>query len=331
MLKFAIIGCGRIGARHLELALQFGGVTGVCDIDQERLSLFQNQYNCFGASDVPDFLNNVKADVIVVCTPNGLHAQHSIAALRSGFHVLCEKPMSIHVADATSMIEESIRANRLLMIVKQNRYNPPVKAVKQLLNENKLGRINSFQLNCFWNRGADYYTNSWHGTADLDGGTLFTPFSHFIDLLFWFLGDVEDINSITANFMHPQLSGFDDAGVVLMKMKSGAIGTLNYNVNCHQKNMEGSITLFGEKGTVKIGGAYLNELSYQSIDGVLIPELEAGNPANSYGSYSGSMSNHEKVYENLTHVIRNNATPHVNMYEALKTVEIISKIYQRSN
>jgi predicted dehydrogenase len=215
-----------------------------------------------------------------------------------------------------------------LFAIKQNRYNPPVAAVKEAVEAGKLGKVFSIQLSCFWNRNADYYANSWKGTKDLDGGTLFTQFSHFIDLLYWLIGDIDEVASFMGNFAHKGIIEFEDTGVVILKFTNGAIGTINYNVNSFQKNMEGSLTIFGEKGTVKIGGQYLNELEYQNIENFKIENLPKGNKANNYGNYIGSMSNHDKVYDNLIQVLTNNAQITTSSFEGMKTVEIIQKIYK---
>ena len=273
-------------------------------------------------------MNEKEIDVISVCTPNGLHAEHSIKAFRHGIHVLCEKPMAISVFDCGEMIKEAEKYNKRLFVVKQNRYNPPVRAIKQALDENRLGKILSVQLNCFWNRNTDYYSKSeWKGTNKLDGGTLFTQYSHFIDLLYWMFGDIKRVEAITRNLNHEKIIEFEDTGVVVMEFYNGIIGTINYTVNSYGKNMEGSLTIFGEKGTVKIGGQYLNELEYQNIEDYKITGIPEGNPPNNYGQYVGSMSNHDKVYENVKDVLVNNGSIGTNGFEGLKTVEIIDKIY----
>jgi UDP-N-acetyl-2-amino-2-deoxyglucuronate dehydrogenase len=240
--------------------------------------------------------------------------------------VLCEKPLSIHSKDARLMVEASNISGKKLFVVKQNRYNPPVEAVKKMLNEDKLGNIFSFQVNCFWNRPKQYYSNNWRGTKAHDGGSLYTQFSHFIDLLYWFLGDVKDVKAIIRNYEHSSIE-IEDTGVVLIEMLNGAIGTLNYTVNSFQKNMEGSFTIFGERGTVKIGGQYLNELEYQCIDGENISHLNSGKPANAYGFYQGSMSNHDKIFENLIRALHEPGYEFASGLDGLKTVEIIEKIY----
>jgi UDP-N-acetyl-2-amino-2-deoxyglucuronate dehydrogenase len=328
MIKFAIVGCGRIAQRHAEQIANTGKLLAVCDIQKDKADAIASTYQAESYYDVHEMLSKeTNVDVVAICSPNGLHAEHTIAALRKRFHVLCEKPMALNVQDCGEMIKEAERANRRLFIVKQNRFNPPVAAVKQLIDEGKLGKIHNVQLNCFWNRNNEYYLNSWKGTREMDGGTLFTQFSHFIDLLYWLVGDVKDVHSFIGNFNHKGIIEFEDAGSVALKFYNGAIGTINYTVNSYEQNMEGSLTLFGEKGTVKIGGQYLNELEYQKIDGYQITDLPQGNPPNNYGKYLGSMSNHDKVYKNVIEVLSGNGIIASNGYEGLKTVEIIDKIY----
>ena len=183
-LKFAIIGCGRIAERHAEHIHRLGKLEATCDIIPEKAKALAAKYGARPYHNADEFLSkDMSADVVAVCSPNGLHATHAIRALQAGFHVLCEKPMALTVQDCGEMINAAERANKRLFIVKQNRFNPPVAAVKKLIEEGRLGKIYSVQLNCFWNRNEEYYKNSWKGTKDLDGGTLFTQFSHFIDLL----------------------------------------------------------------------------------------------------------------------------------------------------
>ncbi len=328
LLSFAIIGCGNIAKRHAEQIQEIGKLVAVCDIIRSKAEELGKKYNVEIFSSIEElFANKKEIDVAVICTPNGLHAAHSIISLHAGCHVLCEKPMAINSSDCMAMIEEAEKAGKHLFVVKQNRFNPPVVAVKRLLDEKKLGSIYSIQLNCFWNRGAKYYENSWKGTMALDGGTLFTQFSHFIDLLYWMIGDIKQVKTFKKNFAHQNIIEFEDTGVVIIEFENGVIGTLNYTVNSFQKNMEGSLAIFGEKGTVKIGGQYLNELEYHQIKDHVIPELPKGNRSNDYGFYQGSMSNHDKVYQNLVDVIQNNAAMVANSNDGLKTVEIIEKIY----
>ena len=328
-LKFAIIGCGRIAERHAVQISRIGYLEAVCDNVSSKAIRLGQKYNSKIYTDYDELLRKEnELDVIAICTPNGLHAEHSIKAFKKGVHVLCEKPMAITVYDCGEMIKEAEKANKRLFVVKQNRYNPPVKAIKEALDENRLGKIYSIQLNCFWNRNAEYYNQSdWKGTVNLDGGALFTQFSHFIDLLYWMFGDIKRTESITRNFNHNRIIEFEDTGVVIVEFYNGVIGTINYTVNSYSKNMEGSLTIFGEYGTVKIGGQYLNELEYQNIKDYKITNLPEGNPPNNYGQYVGSMSNHDKVYKNVVDVLQNKGTIGTNGFEGLKTVEIIDKIY----
>ncbi|RNC92267.1 MAG: gfo/Idh/MocA family oxidoreductase [Allomuricauda sp.] len=329
-LNFGIVGCGRIGQRHAGHIKNIGNLIAVCDIDEDKVNLLADSDEVTPYMSIDKMLEEEKElDLVAICTPNGLHAEHSIKALKSGFHVLCEKPMATSVYDCGEMIKAAESANKRLMIVKQNRFNPPVEAVKKIIDQGKLGRIFSVQLNCFWNRNPDYYHNSWKGSLELDGGTLYTQFSHFIDLLYWMIGDIKNVEVFGGNFNHQGIADFDDNGAIALEFYNGAIGTINYTVNSFGKNMEGSLTIFGEKGTVKIGGQYLNELEYQNIEGLEIKDLPKGNTANNYGQYQGSMSNHDKVYENVLEVLTNDGVISANGFEGLKTVEIIDKIYSK--
>lgn len=326
--RFAIVGCGRIAGRHAQHIAKMGELVAVCDIVSEKAQLLGKEYQCAHFSSMESLLEaGLEIDVISICTPNGLHASHTLQALKAGYHVLCEKPMAIDVQDCGEMIKTAERMNRRLFVVKQNRFNPPVEALKQVIEEGHLGKVYSAQLSCFWNRNENYYANSWKGSKELDGGTLFTQFSHFIDLLYWLIGDIRTVEAYGANFNHQGIIEFEDTGVVIVKFYNGALGTVNYTVNSYGKNMEGSLTVFGEKGTVKIGGQYLNELEYQSIEGYEITDLPVGNKANNYGHYQGSMSNHDQVYRNLIEVLEGKAAISTSSFEGLKTVEIIDKVY----
>jgi len=331
MIKFGLIGCGRIAQRHAEHIVKRGKLVAVCDVVKEKADKLAASTNAKAYYSVEDLLKSGESiDVISICSPNGLHAEHAISALNAGYHALVEKPMALTVQDCGEMIKAAERANRRLFAIKQNRFNPPVQAVKQVIDEGKLGKIYSLQLSCFWNRNPDYYQNSWKGTLKLDGGTLYTQFSHFIDLLYWMMGDVKQVKAMMNNYSHKGIIEFEDTGVVILEFFNGVIGTINYTVNSYKKNMEGSLAIFGEKGTVKIGGQYLNELEYQEIENFKIENLPEGNKANNYGTYVGSMSNHDKVYDNLIEVLQNNGVISTSSFEGLKTVEIIEKIYREA-
>ncbi len=330
-ISFAIIGCGNIGRRHAEQITSIGHLAAVCDIVVSKAEGLGKKYDAPVFTSIEELLTAAKdVDVVCICTPNGLHASQSIKSLRAGYHVLCEKPMAISSADCKAMINEANRAGKQLFVVKQNRFNPPVVAVKKILDEKRLGKIYSIQLNCFWNRDVKYYERTWKGSQELDGGTLFTQFSHFIDLLYWMIGDVKNVDGFRKNFAHKNIIEFEDSGVVILEFENGVIGTINYTINSFEKNMEGSLTIFAEKGTVKIGGQYLNVLEYQRFDNYEIGDLPTSSRANDYGFYEGSMSNHDRVYQNVVDVLNNKAPIAVGSFEGLKTVEIIEKIYAAS-
>lgn len=332
MVKFGLIGCGNIGPRHAEQMSRVGKLQAVCDINVEKARILANKYNCTAYSSVEEMLTGeTKAlDVISVCTPNGLHALHTVEALKAGFHVLCEKPMAISVEDGLSMITTAEETGKKLFVVKSTRYNPSVILLRNALEKNVLGKICSFQLNCFWNRPPAYYENSWKGSDDLDGGTLFTQFSHYIDVLCWLLGDCKNATGLRKNLTHGESIAFEDTGAVVLEMKNGSIGGLNWSVNAFKKNMEVSLTLIGEKGIVKLGGEYMNTIEYQSIADYTLEVAGANNPANDYGFYRGSMSNHDKVYENLILALNDPEHPFVNGNDGLKTIELIRMIYQNA-
>lgn len=328
--RFALIGCGRIGSRHATQIASHGKLLAVCDIDPSRADQLASRYGAASYRSFTDLLHHHQVDVVSVCTPNGLHAPHAIQALGAGCHVLCEKPMSLSTASGQLMAETAAKTGKKLFVVKQNRYNPPVLVLKELLEQNKLGQILGFQLNCFWNRPPSYFANSWHGTADLDGGILFTQFSHFIDLLYWLLGETTVVSGFRQNTLHQGVIEFEDSGAAILQLANGARGTLQYSINSHSSNMEGSITVFGSKGTVKVGGQYLNELEHFSVEGMQRPHLPAGNGANNYGHYQGSMSNHDKVYDQLIAALQDPRQQLLEAEEALHTIRLIEHIYQCS-
>jgi predicted dehydrogenase len=332
-LRFAIVGCGKIAQRHAEQINVKAALVAVCDSDKAKADALAKKYQAEAYYSVVDLFTNSDFDVAVICTPNGLHAEQSVYALEKGMHVICEKPMAIKSEDCIRMVDAAQKSNRELFIVKQNRYNPPVVELKKAIDEGRLGRIFSVQLNCFWHRNVDYYSEeSWRGTKILDGGVLYTQFSHFIDLMLWLMNDdVIDICSFMRNYLHQGITEFEDTGIVSLQFSKGAIGSIHFTTNSYRKNMEGSITVFGEKGTVKVGGEYLNQLVYQQIEDYTIQDNQVSIPPNQYGGYTGSMSNHGLFYDNVIDVLGNKAVKTTDMYEAMKTVALIEKIYKSAN
>jgi len=330
-IKFSIVGCGRIALRHVEQILKQGELCAACDIDKKALETFSLKYPTIALyNSIEELLEKDDvSEVINICTPNGYHAEHTIKSLKKGKHVVCEKPMALKVNDCRKMIEESEKNQRYLFIVKQNRYNPPVLRLKEIIDSGVLGNIYSTQLNCFWNRNEQYYQESkWKGTQEQDGGILYTQFSHFIDIFQWLLGHIKNVKSFAGNLHHTNIIEFEDTLVSIVEFETGVIGTMNFSINSYEKNMEGSITIFGENGTVKIGGQYLNVIEYNRIKNFTIDKVDSPlQKSNDYGYYQGSMSNHDKVIKNVIDVIQDKATIAVNGFEGMQTVELIQSIY----
>jgi UDP-N-acetyl-2-amino-2-deoxyglucuronate dehydrogenase len=331
MIGIGVIGFGAVGKRHVGVIKNNNHfkLLGVCDIKSER----RNDPSLSGVeffTDYNDLIRNKDIEIVSVCVPNYLHAPTTIAALNANRHVICEKPMAITVGECRKMIDASLKNNKKLFIVKQNRYNPPVARLKKVIDEGGIGTISQVVVNCYWNRNEKYYKNSdWKGDKAKDGGSLYTQFSHFVDLVIWLVGDVSSVRAFVSNAQHPYINT-DDCGVAICKFENGAIGSINYSNNSYKQNMEGSITIFGNKGTVKIGGKYLNELEYQQFEGPAITDVPMSAGPNDYGDYQGSMSNHHIVYENVYENLRGSSKIDVSGIEGMKTVEVIEKIYQCS-
>ncbi len=335
MISFAIIGYGKIGERHAEFisAHPDAWLSGAFDIKENRLDIFEKNYpNARVYNSLEELLKDGNVDIVTICTPNNSHAEISIHSLQAGKHVLVEKPMAIRKVDCEQMIHMSLKTGKSLFVVKQNRFNPPVQAVKQLFDRNKTGKILSVAVQCYWNRNEAYYRSSdWKGIKALDGGTLFTQFSHFIDVVYYLLGDMEILHAQLANVSHQGLIEFEDTGVVSFQLKEHhAPGVLHYTTSAFHQNMEGSITIFAERATIKIGGKYLNTIEYQATDGFDITDIPESGPPNQYGAYEGSMSNHDKVIDNVVKSLQGRGEIMTNAYDGLKTVEIIENIYHMS-
>jgi UDP-N-acetyl-2-amino-2-deoxyglucuronate dehydrogenase len=326
-LRFAIIGCGRIAPRHAAEIVKHGKLVAVCDTVAEKADAMASSFNARAYYAIEELFDNESIDITAVCTPNGLHAAHSILALQAGSHVLCEKPLCIDTKDAREMIDIARQNSKKLFVVKSTRYNPALLSLKQAIEQHKLGAVYSFQLNCFWNRPAAYYAGSWKGDQSLDGGTLYTQFSHYIDAILWLFGNMRSVSGIRKNFAHQQVIDFEDSGVVAMEMENGIIGGINWSVNTFQKNMEVSLSIIAEKGSMEIGGEYMNKISYQLTDNIDLNVTEDGQ-ANDYGFYKGSMSNHDKVYANLVKALYDDNHPFTSAADGLKTVETIETIYK---
>ncbi len=329
-IRFGIIGCGHIGKRHAEMIRRNNEseLVAMCDIKNEA-DLGLESFNVPFFKSADDLLNSdLGFDVICICTPNGLHAEHTLKALDKKMHIVIEKPMALTVAACEKIIFKSLQVSRQVFCVMQNRYSPPSMWIKEVVESNVIGNIFLVQLNCYWNRDERYYNGkNWKGSADLDGGTLFTQFSHFIDIMYWLFGDITDINAKFNDFTHKESTAFEDSGMVNFNFVNGGLGCINYSTAVWDNNLESSITIIGENGSVKIGGQYMNEVEYCHIKNYTMPELPPVNPANDYGTYKGSAANHHYIIENVVDTLKGRTTATTNALEGLKVVDIIERIY----
>lgn len=332
-IRFAVVGCGHIGKRHAEMIKRDDNadLVAVCDIRPiEELGI--------EAYDVPFFhsleellKSDLRIDVINICVPNGLHAELAIRAMETGHHVVIEKPMALTRQDAERVVYTSLHYQKQVFCVMQNRYSPPSVWIKEMVESGRLGKIYMVQVNCYWNRDQRYYKpGGWHGDARLDGGTLFTQFSHFIDIMYWLFGDICDIKARFSDFNHEGLTDFEDSGFVSFNFVNGGMGCLNYSTSVWDKNMESSLLVVAENGSIKIGGQYMNEVEYCHVKGYEMPQLAPTNPGNDYGPYKGSAQNHNFVIRNVVEVLSNTDSGKfitTNVLEGLKVVDIIERIY----
>ena len=331
-IRFAVVGCGHIGKRHAEMVKREEGaeLVALCDIrPQEELGI--ENYPVPFYSNLTDLLQaGLDLDVINICVPNGLHAQLAIQALETGHHVVIEKPMALTLADAEKVVYTSLKYRKQVFCVMQNRYSPPSVWIKEMVESGRLGKIYMVQLNCYWNRDDRYYKpGGWHGDAQLDGGTLFAQFSHFIDIMYWLFGDICNIQARFADFNHQHSTAFEDSGFVNFSFVNGGMGCLNYSTAVWDKNMESSMLIIAENGSVKIGGQYMNEVEYCHIKDYDMPELAPTNPGNDYGPYKGSAQNHNFVIRNVVNVLSGKPGEMIttNVLEGMKVVDIIQRIY----
>ena len=329
-VKFAIIGCGSIGVKHAAVinSNKRAQITALCDIDAKKQEQLSALYG--GVQGYPDFkklIHDTDADVVNICTPHNLHAQMSIFAARAGKHVLIEKPMALSVADCSNIIKAGEENKVAIMVVKQNRFNIPIALVRGALDNKKLGRIFMVSCNVFWNRNEDYYSSSnWRGRKESEGGALYTQVSHFIDILVWWFGDIAE--AITKLETKNHSIEIEDCGNSIITFDDGVMGTISWTTCAHSKNYEGSITIIGEHGTIKIGGSYLNKIEHWDVLSYPMPaNTDFDGKQNNYGSYQGTSSNHDKVIENVIAKLLGERHDIVAGAEGARTIKAIEKIY----
>lgn len=329
-IKFAIIGQGHIGKRHAEMVRRNSGaeLIAVCDVlskeETGQPDIKEKYYQ-----SVDDLLNaHGDIDVVSVCTPNGLHAQHAMKVLDAKKNVVLEKPMALHKSDCENLLFKALQNQKQVFCVMQNRYSPPAVWIKDIIEKKIIGDTFMVQLNCYWNRDDRYYKKgNWKGTQELDGGTLFTQFSHWIDLLYWLFGDIKNIQAKFNDFNHQKLTDFEDSGFVSFDFTNGGMGSINYSTAVWDKNLESSISIIGSKGSVKIGGQYMDKVEYCHIKDYVMPTLKETEPANDYGAYKGSANNHHFFIQNVIDTLTGKTTITTNAMEGLKVVDMIERIY----
>ncbi len=329
-VKFAVIGCGKIGKRHAQMIKKNpeAQLVALCDIKPKKI-LEIDDFDVPFFSSIDELLSSdIDIDVVNICTPNGLHAEHSLKALNKNKNIVCEKPMTLSKASAEKIIYKALQVSKQVFLVMQNRYSPPSVWIKNVIDKKLMGDIYMVQINCYWNRDEKYYKNSdWKGSKNLDGGTLFTQFSHFIDIMYWLFGDIKNIQAKFGDFKHKNITEFEDSGFVSFDFVNQGMGCINYSTGIWNKNFESSMTIIGSKGTVKIGGQYMDKVDYCDIENYKIPKLSPSNPANDYGDYKGSAANHHFIIQNVIDTLKGRATITTNALEGLKIVDIIEKIY----
>ncbi len=332
-IKFGIIGFGHIGKRHAEMIRRNAGaqLVAVADIDKNLEPPVKELGDVKFFHSADDMLNAALGlDVVTICTPNGLHALLAIKALETGCNVVVEKPMGLNKAECERVIFKALQMSRHVFCVMQNRYSPPSVWLKEIVSNNRLGKILIVQINCYWNRDDRYYKKgSWKGNKELDGGPLFTQFSHFLDIMYWLFGDIKNIQARFKNFNHQSNTEFfDDSGMVNFDFVDGGMGGINYSTSVWDKNLESSITIIGEKGSVKVGGQYMDKVEVCHIKDYTMPALAPTNPPNDYGEFKGSAANHHFVIDNVIDTLSGRSTATTNALEGLKVVDIIERIYQ---
>jgi UDP-N-acetyl-2-amino-2-deoxyglucuronate dehydrogenase len=317
-LKFALIGCGYIGKRYITILSQHPQceLTALVDTNCEELETYQHlNIPSFHSVDAY-FDSNVQSEVVIVATPNATHASIATASLKQNKHVLIEKPMALERSDAEAIIQTAKDRNKKAMVVLQNRFSQVSTWLKQLLESKQPGKIFFVQVNCFWNRDERYYKkDSWHGMKELDGGSLFTQFSHFIDTVYWLFGDIKNISSRFQNFNHKQLIEFEDTGSIHFEFEQGGMGCISFSTAVWDKSFESSMTIIAENGTVKISGQYMDRIEYCHIKDYSLQATANVSAAD----------NHYKMIDAFVNAIRKNGS--TNAEEAMHSIDIIERMY----
>lgn len=326
-IRFAVVGCGRIAQNHFAALKQHSDraeVVDVCDVVLDRAGASGNLTGGRIWTDVDEMLANTTADVVVLTTPSGLHSEQAIRVAASGRNVLSEKPMATRWQDALRMVKACDEAKVRLFVVKQNRRNATLQMLKRAIDANRFGRIYMINVNVFWTRPQDYYdAASWRGKWEFDGGAFMNQASHYVDLLDWLIGPVESLQAYTATLARKIEA--EDTGVVSLRWRNGALGSMNVTMLTYPKNLEGSITILGEKGTAKIGGVAVNEVQHWEFD--TPAEGDDSIHEASYETTSVYGFGHPLYYDNVLNVMRGEAEPETDGRAGLKSLELIIATY----
>lgn len=325
--RIALVGCGRISRNHVDAISRIDGLSLVaaCDDDSARAHEVADPLGIPAFTDFEKMLSDVDCDVVSICTPSGLHPVQGVVAAKAGKHVVTEKPMAISLKGADELVQACDAAHVHLFVVKQNRLNEPVKALKRAVDEGRFGRLFMASCTVFWARPQDYYDQaSWRGTWEFDGGAFMNQASHYVDLVQWLMGPVESVSAKTATLARRIET--EDTGAAILKFRSGALGVMQVTMLTYPKNMEGSITLLGEKGTAKIGGTAVNKVEHwefasETAEDDRIRAMDFS-PPNVYGY------GHEGYYRNVLAVLRGEAKPETDGRAGRKSLELILGIYE---
>ncbi|PKO45350.1 MAG: oxidoreductase [Betaproteobacteria bacterium HGW-Betaproteobacteria-3] len=326
-IRLALIGCGRIASNHfgaIESHPDHLELVDVCDVDASALDAAVARTQATGHQSLTRLLETTTADLVILTTPSGLHPDQAIQVAQSGRHVITEKPMATRWHDGVRMVKACDDANVRLFVVKQNRRNATLQLLKHAVEQGRFGKIYSVAMNVFWTRPQAYYDSaSWRGTWEFDGGAFMNQASHYIDLLDWMVGPVESVMAYTATLARD--IEVEDSGVAAVRWRSGAMGTVNVTMLTYPKNMEGSITILGEKGTVRIGGVAVNEIQHWEFADTRPEDAEIGN--SSYQTTSVYGLGHPLYYRNVIETLRGEAEPETDGRQGLKTLELLIAMY----
>jgi UDP-N-acetyl-2-amino-2-deoxyglucuronate dehydrogenase len=327
--RLMLVGCGRISERHFEVIADNPALelVAVCDDRPDRARSVGEKYGVPAFTSYTAMLAETEADASIVCTPSGLHPRHGIMAAERGLHVIVEKPMATRLEEADALVRACDTAGVLLFVVKQNRLNPAIQLLKRAIDLGRFGRIYFARTTVFWNRPQEYYDMApWRGTWEFDGGAFMNQASHYVDLVQWLVGPVESVSAKLATLGRRIES--EDTGAAILRFRNGALGVIETTMLTYPRNLEGSITVIGERGTVKIGGTALNRIEhwefaqYDDSDREAEALGAAANPLSVYGS------GHRPFYENVVRVLRGEAAPGTDGREGRKSLELILGIYE---